>query len=118
MGREAGRAGLEGERAAERHLVSRGYRIQDRRYRAPGGELDLVAESPDGILVFVEVKARSGADQAAPLEAVHPLKQRRLAHAAAHYLQARGRHEAVCRFDVISLTSRKPLVYISLRERE
>ena len=70
--------------------MSLGYRIQARRYRTAGGELDLVAESPDGVLVFIEVKARSGQARTAPLEAVHPGKQRRLALAAAfEYLTAR-----------------------------
>ncbi len=103
MGLISGRSGLDGERLAARHLTSRGYRILATRYRAPGGELDLVAESPEGILVFVEVKARAAAHLSPPLESVHSLKQRRIATAAQHYLAAFNRHESVCRFDVISL---------------
>ena len=47
--------GQRGERAAERYLRRRGYKIVARRERGPLGELDLVAV--DGrTVVFVEVK--------------------------------------------------------------
>lgn len=45
-----------GEDLACRYLISKGYKIIDRNYRKLWGELDVVAKSPDGILVFVEVK--------------------------------------------------------------
>lgn len=46
-----------GEDAACRFLEMCGYRCLDRRYRRPGGEIDLVL-AREGILVFVEVKTR------------------------------------------------------------
>jgi|SRR3989338_2435239 len=45
-----------GEDLACKYLVGKGYKIIDRNYRKPWGELDIVAKSPDGTLVFVEVK--------------------------------------------------------------
>ncbi len=49
-----------GEDLACRELERRGYAIVARRYRRRGGELDIIAR--DGpTLVFVEVKARTGA---------------------------------------------------------
>ena len=45
-----------GEDLASRYLKSKGYRIIERNYRQPWGELDIVAYSETGVLVFVEVK--------------------------------------------------------------
>lgn len=48
--------GKKGEDLACRYLVDKGYRILERNFRKPWGELDIVAKSPDKTLVFVEVK--------------------------------------------------------------
>ncbi|MCC6404992.1 MAG: YraN family protein [Candidatus Yanofskybacteria bacterium] len=47
--------GLSGEEAACHWLVGSGFRILDRNWRRPWGELDIVA-SKDGTIHFVEVK--------------------------------------------------------------
>jgi len=46
-----------GEEAARLFLEVCGYRCLDRRWRRPGGEIDLVVVQ-DSLLVFVEVKTR------------------------------------------------------------
>ena len=75
-----GDTGRRGEAEAETYLEERGYRIRARRYRAAGGEIDLVAEER-GELVFVEVKAsqrasrprtKGGSRQAAASDAGRP----------------------------------------------
>ncbi len=45
-----------GEDLASRYLKGKGYKIIERNYRQPWGELDIVAYSETGVLVFVEVK--------------------------------------------------------------
>lgn len=50
--------GLKAEEAVCRHLASQGYRILDRNWRRPWGELDIVA-ALDGVIHVVEVKASS-----------------------------------------------------------
>jgi len=45
-----------GEDLACRYLVDKGYKIIERNFRKPWGELDIIAKSPDKTLVFVEVK--------------------------------------------------------------
>lgn len=50
--------GTLGENAAAQYLKSLGWRILDRNVRVPMGEADIVAESADGYIVLVEVKAR------------------------------------------------------------
>ena len=50
--------GLAGESRAVQYLENRGMRLVHRRYRAAGGEIDLVMRDGD-TLVFVEVKLRN-----------------------------------------------------------
>ena len=45
-----------GEDLACRFLVYKGFKILERNFRKPWGELDIIAKSPDKTLVFVEVK--------------------------------------------------------------
>jgi len=97
--------GKEGEAIAARFLEQRGYRILARRFRTRLGEIDLVALAGE-TLVFVEVKLRTGPGFGSPAEAVHPLKQARLARVAALFLQSHAPdavREPVCRFDVVAI---------------
>jgi putative endonuclease len=94
--------GATGEKAACDFLKRRGYRIMDRNYRCPFGELDIVAKRR-GLTVFCEVKTRSGGDIEEALGAVDSKRQGRLARAASHYLAAKGGAEKGGRFDVIAL---------------
>jgi len=48
--------GRRGEDEAAAYLVKRGYRIVQRNYWKPWGELDIIARAKDKTLVFVEVK--------------------------------------------------------------
>lgn len=48
--------GAWGENKACEYLVDRGYKIIERNFREPWGEIDIVAKAGDGTLVFVEVK--------------------------------------------------------------
>jgi putative endonuclease len=100
--RETGEAG---ENAACVFLKRRGYRILNRNYRCPFGEVDIVALR-GGVLVFCEVKARSAGDIEEALGAVDTKRQGRIARAASHYLAAEGRSARRCRFDVIALLKR------------
>lgn len=84
----------------------KGYRILEKNYRVPQGEIDLIA-SKNGTLIFVEVKARKGRAQGTPLEAVSPHKVRRLSSAAAAYLAYHQGPPAACRFDVVTLGPEK-----------
>lgn len=48
-----------GENIACKYLVDKGYKIIERNFRQPWGELDIIAKAPDKTLVFVEVKTMS-----------------------------------------------------------
>lgn len=45
-----------GEDLACRYLINKGYKVLERNYRKPWGEIDVIAAAPDKTLVFVEVK--------------------------------------------------------------
>lgn len=76
----------------------------DRNWRSPlgDGELDLVVEL-DGVIVFVEVKARAGSAFGGPTGAVDRAKQRRVRRAARSWLAHHAVHAPV-RFDVVAVT--------------
>ncbi|MDQ7028935.1 MAG: YraN family protein [Ardenticatenia bacterium] len=77
--------GALGERLAASHLRRRGYRILDRNWRSPAGEVDIVAQH-DGDYVFVEVKTRRGRAFGSPEEAVTSRKVERLCAVAEAWL--------------------------------
>ena len=59
--------GAFGEKLVATDLKTKGYRILERNYLKPWGELDVVAIAPDRTLVFVEVKTlRQNSGQALP----------------------------------------------------
>ena len=71
------RVGKRGEWLAKRHLEANGYHVLEANYRAPSGEIDLVAEK-GGTLVFVEVRTRTGAALGSPEESVTSVKRAHL----------------------------------------
>ena len=87
------RLGVFGEDVACAFLERAGYRIIERNWRCARGEIDIVALSPDPsprVLVFVEVKTRSGSRFGHPLESLTPTKVARLRLLAGAWCQARG----------------------------
>lgn len=48
--------GFLGEDIACQYLIENRYKIIERNYRKPWGEIDIIAKNPDKILIFVEVK--------------------------------------------------------------
>lgn len=94
--------GKRGEDLACRELERRGYAIVARRFRVRGGEIDVI--SRDGpVLVFVEVKTRTGRRFGWAAEAVTAAKQRRIARLAHEYLLRHRLSDCPCRFDVVSV---------------
>jgi putative endonuclease len=94
--------GAWGEDTARRYLEAKGYGIRARNWRAPRGEVDLIAQDGDTI-VFVEVKTRTGSRFGTAEEAVTSVKQRRLQRAAWAYLLAHDLLDAPWRIDVIAI---------------
>jgi putative endonuclease len=94
--------GRAGEAEAERRLEKAGLTIVARSFRARCGEIDLIARD-GGLLVFVEVKTRTGVGFGRPAEAVTAEKRRRVARAALVFLAKSRWRDVPCRFDVVEV---------------
>ncbi|MBE0476856.1 MAG: YraN family protein [Coriobacteriia bacterium] len=95
--------GRRGEDAAAAFLERRGMRLLERNWRCPVGEVDLVAQDGD-TLVLCEVKTRRSTRAGSPEAAVGATKQRRLARLAAAYAQDMPSPPERVRFDVVAIT--------------
>ncbi|HEV8511058.1 MAG TPA: YraN family protein, partial [Gemmatimonadales bacterium] len=88
-------------------LVSRGWRIVDRRFRSGHRDIDLVVEltgkSSGRLIAFVEVKTRLSSAYGGPLGAVHWRKQREMAKAARDWIGRFHNPGDVYRFDVVGV---------------
>jgi putative endonuclease len=103
--------GRRAEDQAVTMLAGRGYEILSRRYRSPGGEIDLVASNGQH-LAFVEVKARRSLADAA--WSVTPRQQRRIADAAGYWLQSFPEYQdRDMTFDAVLIASANTAEYIS-----
>jgi putative endonuclease len=94
--------GAEGEDDAVRALKKARYKILERNFRTPAGEIDVVARHRK-FLVFVEVRTRSSIEFGLPQETIQAKKRKRLATAALWYLQKNRLGDAECRFDVVAV---------------
>ncbi len=96
------RFGKTNEKLASGFLKRCGYRILEKNFRTPGGEIDIVA-ADGNIVVFVEVKARRSTRYGSAKLAITPTKQRHLSMAAMTYLKKVGKSGSRARFDVITI---------------
>lgn len=91
--------GLAAETMAALYLRLKGYKILERRYRTPMGEIDIIARRY-GVVAFVEVKHRRTHEDA--LDAVHRVNQERVRRAAELYLSRHIEYTVMeTRFDVL-----------------
>ncbi len=100
--------GQAGERAAAALLREEGFRIIERNFRTPLGEIDVIAEEDD-VLCFIEVKTRRSEAYGGPAEAVTPRKQRQIAKVAAVYISRNCPEGRTCRFDVVTVMEKDDL---------
>ncbi|HOJ67971.1 MAG TPA: YraN family protein [Candidatus Hydrogenedentes bacterium] len=92
-----------GESIALRYLRWRGWRLLDRNWRVPGGEIDLVVRR-GRVVAFVEVRGREDGSVVEPERTVTPEKQRHVRFAAKQYLARKGIDPRLYyRFDVIAV---------------
>ena len=87
-----------GEDAAVKYLLKKGFKIAERNYRTPTGEVDIVAMDGE-TLVFIEVKARKGEQFGSPAQSVNIQKQKRIIKAALYYLTALSRRKKEANFN-------------------
>ena len=94
-------SGKDGEEKACNYVKFKKYKILERNYRCPYGEIDIIAKD-NNILVIIEVKYRKSAKFGKGYEAVNYTKQQKIIKTAQHYINENNIKRPV-RFDVISI---------------
>lgn len=97
-----------GEEITSKYLEKNGYKILDRNYSKPFGEIDIIAIKGD-VISFVEVKTRKSDDFAYAAEAVDFYKQERIKRASQAFLMERKLTDFLISFDIseVYLDTRK-----------
>jgi putative endonuclease len=98
--------GRQGESVAAGYLERLGYRIRERNFRCPHGEIDLIA-STEAYLVFVEVKTRASETPYHPTLAITEDKKRRVRLLGEYYRSQQPPSALQPRFDVVAVTLRE-----------
>jgi putative endonuclease len=93
--------GRKGESLAKTFLEGLGYEILDENWTHGKAEVDLIAYK-DKMIIFTEVKTRTGNGFGEPEDFVDMRKQRLLAEAADEYIYLMD-HQGEVRFDIISI---------------
>ncbi|HOK35236.1 MAG TPA: YraN family protein [Candidatus Pacearchaeota archaeon] len=74
-----------GEEIASQYLQKKGYKILERNYKKPWGEIDIIAKK-DKDIIFVEVKTLSSTSSFLPEEEITSRKKKILIRTAKLYL--------------------------------
>ncbi len=99
--------GREGEALAAKYLQERGWRIRERNYRYSRAEIDIIA-SHGNLMIFVEVKMRTGTGFGMPEDFVDEKKAQNVMEAAEHYISEKGWRGDI-RFDIIAILKGKSM---------
>ena len=92
-----------GEKLAAQFLVREGFLVVNRNYSCFSGEIDIIAEKDD-LLIIVEVKSRSKIDSEETLLAITKSKQRKISRATADFIEKNQQYsEHFIRFDIITV---------------
>ena len=97
--------GIWGEETACAHLVSLGYKIIERNYRAKCGEIDIIAQK-DHYICFTEVRTRAENALVSGLESIDLRKMRKIFKTACVWLSCH-KVDRQPRLDVIESTASK-----------
>ncbi len=103
--------GRQGEQLAADYLVDLGWKIIERNWRCPIGEIDICALAPNEFgpptAVAVEVKTRSGLGYGDPLEAITWQKLSTLRALAAIWVKTLGVSHYGVRVDAVGVLKRR-----------
>ena len=91
-----------GEKAAQKFLKKRGYRIRETGFRCRHGEIDIIAQQRD-CLVFVEVRTKSNLEFGTPEESVTQTKKERLIASALTYTTTHQDLPSLWRIDFVAV---------------
>ena len=97
--------GMAAEEAVAAWLERLGWSILGRRVRSPhGGEVDLIARDPAGVLVAIEVRARRTARTGDGSEAIDRRRTGRIGRKLGAFARARGDGHRGVRIDLVSVS--------------
>lgn len=92
------------EKMAADYLISQGVMILERNYRNSYGEIDLIGLTPEGWVIFVEVKYRNTEHSGSPLVSSKSPQAAPDFQVALEYLRHYyGSLDVKCRFDVVGI---------------
>jgi putative endonuclease len=91
-----------GERLAAAHLVENGLVVLDRNWRCSAGEIDIVGDDGNTVVVC-EVKTRSSDRFGTPMEAITARKAARLHRLGWMWIKDHSVHCAELRVDVVAI---------------
>ena len=94
--------GMIGEKLAADFLIKQGYKIVETNYRCKEGEVDIIAKDGD-VLVFVEVRAKSGSTFGSPEESITTRKKEHLKNVAARYQETHDGLSLQWRIDFVAV---------------
>ncbi|ACI22018.1 MULTISPECIES: YraN family protein [Thermodesulfovibrio] len=97
--------GKEGEKLAIDYLLTKGYKILEKNFRTPFGEIDIIAKDGN-FIVIIEVKRRLSDKFGKPELSVNYTKQQKLKKLALYYISMLKKEYPV-RFDVIAINDKK-----------
>ncbi len=104
MGDPRHELGIVAERAVGTWLERSGWRLLATRVRSPGGgEVDIVALDPDGILVGVEVRARRTTRTGTGTETIHARSTARSGRTLSAFATARAIGHRGLRLDIVTV---------------
>jgi putative endonuclease len=115
MSHAAHELGRAGEAAAMAFYQQAGYTIVAQGYRHGRAEVDLIAQRGQELLVFIEVKTRSGNQYGSP-ETFVSARKKELFRLAATHLQEELNWCGDIRFDIIAITPRSQGFHIEVFE--
>lgn len=102
--------GKRAEDLAAQLLEKKGLKVLVRNYLCRGGEIDLICCDREQ-LIFVEVRMRSSARYGGAGESINIGKQKKIIHAAQHYLLSHRLLHKDCRFDCV-LFDKMDLIHV------
>ena len=91
-----------GEDVAVSYLRDNGFAIVNRNIQTPYGEIDILVEGQD-VLVFVEVKTRTGDEFGNPESGITPKKKEHLINSAMYFMENLETTKTDWRIDLISI---------------
>lgn len=101
---EKGYSGGIAEELVVKHLVGKKYKIIERNFRCPIGEIDIIAQK-DEYICFVEVRSRSRQTSIKPFESITFPKIKKISKTAKYFIAQNPQYynKYSFRFDVASV---------------